>query len=283
MDESLVLVKKPKRYYSPLRYPGGKAILADFLFTVIERNKITDATYVEPFAGGAGAALTLLFLEKVDNIIVNDLDPAIYSFWKAILSDTERFVSKIEVIEITVEEWQKQKALYLSSQSTEFERGFATFFLNRTNHSGIIGGRPIGGLEQTGKWKIDARFNRQNLSNRIQKIASYKNRIKVCNLDGIKLMEQMIKLESILFYIDPPYYEQGSSLYLNHYNPLDHTLLANFLNTHADKKWLLTYDNVPEISELYQRRHKTEFGLYYHTNKPKKCKELLIKSDQLLI
>jgi DNA adenine methylase len=283
MEPPSITVKRPKKFYSPLRYPGGKAILSSFLFDVIGYNNITNCTYVEPFAGGAGAALTLLFLEKVERIVINDLDIAIFSFWKSILDDSDRFIEAIKTTNITIEEWHKQKEVYDNEHSSEFERGFATFFLNRTNRSGIIGGRPIGGLDQKGKWKIDARFNKKGLIERIKKVALYKNRIRVENVDGIKLMEGVYKLPNAFVYIDPPYYEKGSSLYLNHYKESDHSRLANFLNNNSTFYWLLTYDNVPEISSLYPQRTQIEFGLYYHTNKPKKSSEIMIKSDNLLI
>lgn len=283
MEPDSILVRKPKKVYSPLRYPGGKAILSDFFFGVVDRNNIVNCTYIEPFAGGAGAALTLLFLEKVDRIIINDLDIAIYSFWESILNDTDRFIDKLKHVAVTVDEWHIQKQIYQSATSSGFDRGFAAFFLNRTNHSGIIEGRPIGGLDQTGKWKIDARFNKDALIKRIRKISLYKNRIEVSNLDGIKLMQQVYALPNVLIYIDPPYYEKGSSLYLNHYDVSNHSELAAFLNNNSDIYWLLTYDNVPEITALYTERTKYTFDLYYHTNKPKKCKEILIKSDRLVI
>jgi len=283
MEPASILIRKPKKFYSPLRYPGGKAILSQFLFNVIDTNGITNCTYAEPFAGGAGAALTLLFLEKVERILINDLDESIYAFWKSTLSHTEAFLEKLRNVVVSIDEWHVQRDVYLNPNSSEFDRGFATFFLNRTNRSGIIGGRPIGGLDQTGKWKIDARFNKKTLVERIQKISLYKNRIDLSCTDGIHLMNQIHDMPNILVYIDPPYYEKGSSLYLNHYEQADHALLANFLNDHPNFFWLLTYDNVPEIASLYPDRVQLNFELNYHTQKPKKGKEILITSDAIVI
>lgn len=283
MESESIVIKKSRKFYSPLRYPGGKASLSSFLFDLIDYNHIINCTYVEPFAGGAGAALTLLFLEKVDQIIINDLDKSIYAFWKATLNYTERFIEKIRNIDVTIEEWHKQKRIYGDNYSSEFDRGFATFFLNRTNRSGIIEGGPIGGMKQKGKWKIDARFNKENLIERIKRVALYRSRIKILNIDGIELMKQVYNMPNILIYVDPPYYEKGSSLYLNHYHESNHIELANFLNNHQEFNWLLTYDNVPEIMALYPERTKFEFDLYYHINKPKLRKEILIKSDSIAI
>jgi len=278
-----MILKRSTKYYSPLRYPGGKASLSSFLFDIIDYNQIVNCTYIEPFAGGAGAALSLLFLEKVDHIIINDLDSSIYSFWRGILYNTERFIKKINSVHVTIEEWHRQKKIYKDISSSEFDRGFATFFLNRTNRSGIIGGGPIGGMEQKGQWKINARFDKKKMISRIKKISLYRDRIKVFNIDGIELMKQVFNMQNILVYVDPPYYEKGSTLYLNHYNESNHIELANFLNDNKEISWLLTYDNVPEINALYADRAVIEFDLHYHINKPKKCKEILIKSDRISI
>jgi len=136
-------------------------------------------------------------------------------------------------------------------------------------------------MKQKGKWKIDTRFNKESLIGRIKKIALYGSRIKILNLDGIELMKRIRNVPNILVYLDPPYYEKGSFLYLNHYNESNHIELANFLNNHQEFNWLLTYDNVPEIVALYPERTKFEFDLYYHINKPKLHKEILIKSDSI--
>lgn len=277
------IVKSPSKHYSPLRYPGGKSCLSNFLATVIKNNKIADCTYVEPYAGGAGAALSMLFLEQVDNIIINDLDKAIYSFWKAILNHTDAFIEKIETTPINMDEWYIQREIYQSKRSNQLDLGFATFYMNRTNRSGIIEGGPIGGVNQTGKWLIDARFNKPKLIQRIKDIASYKSRIKVTNKDGIDLLKEIHKNKNQFIYLDPPYYIKGSCLYLNHYLQDNHEKLANFLNKHNNFYWMLTYDNVPEIKELYTDRQYYDFSLQYHIDLPKLGKEVLVVSDKICL
>lgn len=277
------IVKSPSKHYSPLRYPGGKSCLSGFLSTLIKKNEIKDCTYIEPYAGGAGAALTLLFLEKVDSIIINDLDIAIYSFWKSIISNTDSFIEKIRSTEITMEEWHNQRDIYKNKKSNQLDLGFATFYLNRTNRSGIIEGGPIGGINQTGKWLINARFNKEALINRIKNIASYKSRIRVTNKDGIELLKDKHASKNQLVYLDPPYYIKGSSLYLNHYVQGNHEKLASFLNSHNDFCWVLTYDSVTEIKELYKERRHFDFSLSYHIDLPKLGKELLVLSDKIVL
>jgi len=153
------IIKITRKHASPLRYPGGKTGLSTFLSKLILENNICDYTYVEPYAGGAGAALKLLFENRVSSIIINDFDRAIYSFWKSAVFQSEKFIDKIESTEVTIEEWNNQKEIYLNKRSNQFDLGFATFYLNRTNRSGIIEGGPIGGIKQKGKWLINARWN----------------------------------------------------------------------------------------------------------------------------
>ncbi len=279
----IVSKRNPKFHYSPLRYPGGKTFLFHLFAKVIEENRLEDITYIEPFAGGAGAALALLFLEKVERIIINDCDKAIYSFWKSAIFNSEKFIRKIFLTPITIKEWKKQKLIYTNPQSNNFDLGFATFFLNRTNISGIINGGPIGGIEQKGKWKIDARFNKEKLAERIRQLSLHKNKISVSNRDGVDLINDCLNKKNVFIYLDPPYYEKGSTLYLNHYKKEDHEVLAELLNRNPDAFWLLTYDNKKEIRSLYPERKIVNFSLNYNAYESRKGEEIMISSDALLV
>ncbi len=272
-----------KFHYSPLRYPGGKTTLFPFFDKVIKDNGLEHVTYIEPFAGGAGAAFALLLLEKVDRVVINDLDRAIYSFWKAAIFSSEKFIKKMHSTPLNVREWRKQKLIYTNPKSKQFELGFATFFLNRTNVSGILDGGPIGGLDQTGKWKIDARFNKEGLAERIRQLARYKSRIAVFNRDGVELISDYLGKKNAFIYLDPPYYEKGAALYLNHYKKEDHEGLAKRLNASPDAFWLLTYDNKKEIKSLYPDRQIFNFSLNYNAYEARKGKEVMIVSDALTV
>ena len=149
---------------SPLRYPGGKTQLSRYVRHLLDINNVHN-TYIEPFAGGFGVALELLFNNDVEQIVMNDFDPSIYSIWNMILHNRDEFISLIKNTPITIEEWFYQKDIRnkLKNDSNSIENAFATFFLNRTNVSGIISAGPIGGLKQQGKYKIDCRFNKEKL------------------------------------------------------------------------------------------------------------------------
>ena len=250
------------RFYSPLRYPGGKNCIFNFVSNLIEENEIVGHSYAEPYAGGAGLALRLLFEEYVDKIYINDLDPAIYAFWKTVLDEPERLCRWIDKLEVNMDAWHKYKRIYTEKNlSKPFELAQATFFLNRTNVSGVIKGGVIGGKEQKGKYKIDARFKKQELVNRIQKIIRYKNRIFISNEDGISFTKKMNAVtENIFIYLDPPYYEKGANLYMNYFSESDHNELSRFVKS-LNKKWMVSYDNNPFILNLYSEMNRVLYKL----------------------
>jgi len=253
-----------KHMYTPLRYPGGKTSLFEFFDQVIQRHGWGNVKYIEPYAGGAGAGLSLLVLGKVESIVINDFDPAIYAFWKSILDNPKEFIRLIEITPVTISEWNKQKLVYkIADQSDLLNLGFATFFLNRTNRSGVMNAGPIGGKNQTGNWKIDARYNKTKLIEKIETIAKYRHKITVSMLDGVDVVAKYANDPHSFFYVDPPYFVKGAHLYLNAFDIKDHEKLARTLNQYTDTKWLLTYDNEPEIRELYAERNYMPFDLKY--------------------
>lgn len=269
------------RVESPLRYPGGKGVLFERLRSVIYENSLQGGTYIEPFAGGAGAALKLLYKEHVDSIVINDYDYRIYAFWKSALEQRSRFAKKIAECEVTLDEWHKQRKIYLNPKSRSLlSVGFATFFLNRCNRSGIlVNGGPIGGQEQTGKWKIDARFNKEELVERLVRLSENRHRIEVRNLDALSLLQKVDNGDfgkRTFTYLDPPYFVKGEGLYLNAYKQEDHKQLANFMKSRFTKAWVMTYDNVPEIREMYSWALFQSFDLRYSAYESRKGSEVLI-------
>ena len=268
--------------YSPLRYPGGKGKLAPFMKVLIEKTGHKGGTYIEPFAGGAGIALDLLENDIVSQIVINDLDKGIYSFWRAILSETDRFVEAVHEVPLSVEEWKKQREILLRADNKySFELGFSTFYLNRTKRSGIINGGMIGGLEQNGVWKLDARFNKDNLINRILKIAKKKECIHLYNKDVASLIKNYLpKYEKEAFvYFDPPYFKKGKQLYLNYFNEQDHVRIEKMIRESVNCDWVITYDDVPEIANIYVNHELRRFDLNYSVAQKRKASEIIIFSN----
>lgn len=250
------------KFYSPLRYPGGKNCIFKFVSSFFYENDMLGSSYAEPYAGGSGLALRLLFEGYVNSIYINDLDPFIYSFWKAVLKDNKELCDWIETVPINIKTWNKYKEIQRDSKGYNyFELAQATFYLNRTNVSGVIKGGVIGGQEQLGKYKIDARFNKKDLIERIKKIETIKDRIHLSNLDGIKFIRKINKQPNPIFiYLDPPYYQKGSDLYMNFYKDADHKKLSKEVRK-ISQYWMVSYDNHEFIINLYSEFNKLMYQL----------------------
>lgn len=271
-------------YYSPLRYPGGKRKLARFIASVCRIHNI-DGHYVEPYAGGAAIGLDLLFTGQVKEITINDLDRSVYAFWKAIMMDPEEICSRIQKTQINVKNWNAAQDIQKNKKRANIlDLGFSTFFLNRTNYSGILNAGMLGGKNQTSRYGIDARFNKQNLVERIMRISEHKRNIHVRNMDAMDLVTQLSKKQGIqntLYYFDPPYYTKGASLYMNHYQKTDHENIAKYIKRIRHSKWIVSYDDVSEIRNYYSGCHSHPCSLYHTARSTRLGSEILFFSDNL--
>lgn len=270
------------RFVTPLRYPGGKGKFASFVKDLMELNNLS-GDYLEPYAGGAGVALDLLYNGYCQNIHINDFDVAVFNFWTAVTQDTDNFLQLLYNTEVSIDEWFKQREILEDPENhTQLEHGFATFFLNRTNRSGILKGGVIGGKKQTGTYKLDARYNKNDLSKRIEKIGKYKDRIRVYNCDALELLGRVDDLlpSDSLIYLDPPYYVKGQGLYRNFYVHDDHVKIRKALDK-IKSKWIVSYDNCPEIKEIYAGYHQEDYELNYSAYYKTKGAEVMIYSDQV--
>ena len=276
------------RFDSPLRYPGGKALLAGFLARTINLNNLSGCSYFEPFAGGAGAALRLLREGVVAELHLNDLDPRITAFWSAALSEPERFAEAIMSVPMTIEEWKRQQQVCtLAKHSKTFELGFSAFYLNRCNRSGILlGAAPIGGYAQEGKWKIDARFYRESLAERILAIGRRREQIHVTNVDAREFLVRRLlsrnERNPVFAYLDPPYYSNGNRLYMNFYNDQNHRELARYIQEQDGLKWVMSYDDTDFIRNLYATCEISSLSLKYSLQRRRKAQELLIAPSHVL-
>lgn len=273
------------KFVSPLRYPGGKLKVVDYIKRLFEVNDLMDGTYIEPYAGGASVALTLLFSEYASRIKINDIDRSIYAFWHSVLEETEGLCRMIQDTPVTMEQWERQREVQARKQEAELlELGFSTFFLNRANRSGILSGGVIGGKNQDGKWKIDVRYNKADLIERIESVAEYKDRIELTSVDAVELIKRYkcTPTEKTLCYLDPPYFVKGRDLYLNYYNDDDHRNIAQAIKKFKGK-WIISYDAVPFIKELYKDYRQEEYYLSYSAGNPAKGREIIVYSDGLII
>lgn len=271
--------------YSPLRYPGGKSRLIDFIKSTIEQNHLKGGTYIEPFSGGAAIALALAIDGYMERIIINDYDRSIYAFWYSILHYTDAFIDKIHNTPLSLEEWHTQRIIQHDKQNENlFNLGFSTFFLNRTNRSGILKAGVIGGLNQTGAYKIDARYNKEQLIERILLIAQYKNKFILHNENAINLLRRYRNIaHKNLIYLDPPYYEKGKELYVNFFKELDHIELSKTVQQRDNINWIITYDNHSFIHNLYKNAKSLTYILPYSAGSNKHGTELLFCKQDMII
>lgn len=266
---------------SPLRYPGGKTSLHKLIANIIHINGMAGCEYVEPYAGGCGLALALLGRGIVKAIHINDVDPAIWSFWHCVLERANELISLIEDTPVTMEEYLKAKRLYHSAINT-LDRGFATFFLNRVHRSGVFeGASVIGGLMQTGKYKMDCRYNKSVLIERIRKIAEFHDQIYLSNLDAIDFMKLINrKITQTFVYLDPPYWGPGNTLYPYHYQAEDHKALADWIPA-LEHPWILSYDDRAEIEALYWMYPRCRHDAKYSAGTKRIESEMMIFSPHL--
>ncbi|MFQ6371163.1 DNA adenine methylase [Shewanella sp. YIC-542] len=269
-------------FYSPLRYPGGKSKLTAYILETIKINELDGGVYVEPFAGGCAIAWYLLLEGHVSKVWINDLDNAIHSFWYSVLYRTDELCELIRETDVTIDEWFRQKEIY-ANDTDVLRLGFATFFLNRTNRSGILKGGVIGGIEQNGNYLLDCRYPKDALIEKIRAIAERAPDIHLTNLDATQFIDEYLpSIEGkCLVNIDPPYYVKGKGLYQNFYEHNDHYRLFESVRR-IRHPWIVTYDDTPEILGIYSEFEPQVFGLTYTAQTKRKGSELIVHSPTLV-
>lgn len=269
---------------SPLRYPGGKTQLTPFVIELMRANDLFYGSYAEPFAGGCGIAWRLLLNNFVSHVYINDFDRSIYSFWACVLRHSDDLCERIATTKVTMKEWHKQKAVQSEPRPKLMDLGFSTFFLNRTNRSGILKGGVIGGLDQQGNYLIDCRFNKTDLINKIQRIALHAEQVTLSRLDGEKFVRETLpKLpKKLLANIDPPYFSKGPELYCSFYQRADHELLAKAVGK-IKQSWMVTYDDTQEIRAMYAKFPTVSKSLLYSAQDKKVGVEIMVLDPRLRV
>ncbi|WP_081862348.1 DNA adenine methylase [Cupriavidus sp. SK-3] len=274
------------RHKTPLRYPGGKQRLTPFVLELLEANDLVGGNYVEPYAGGAGVAMELLLNGHVKRVHLNDSSFPIYAFWRSVVTQGEEFCRRISTASLTIEEWRRQQEIIRNAEdNAELDVGFAAFYLNRCNRSGVLSGGVIGGLAQQGRWKIDARFPRNELINRVEAISERASSIVLTNLDAERFIKSRVRRlgKKTFVYCDPPYYEKSSRLYLDRYQKDDHARIAQVIQESIPHKWIVSYDGAQEILECYKERRYFLYDLQYNASRVYKGCEVFVFSDDLVV
>jgi DNA adenine methylase len=265
---------------SPLRYPGSKSDFIKTAAKIIKNSQLTGLNMIEPYAGSAAVSLGLLDLNLINKVTLVERDPLVYSFWKSIVDNSEGLISSFEELPITLDTWHDLRPLLhidFPKEDEILKLGIAGLFFNRANFSGILNAGPIGGKEQKSAYKIDCRTNKIEIANRIRKIANYKDRISVVFGDAVNLITDYKETENVFFYIDPPYFQKGESLYRYFYRLKEHKTLANALSN-VKFKWLLSYDYHHVIEFLYEEFYINKYEFQYSARSPKNHTELLISN-----
>lgn len=272
--------------FSPLRYPGGKGKLSRFVAEVIRENGLQDGLYVEPYAGGAAVAWELLLTGLVRHVHVNDLSRPIYAFWRSVLDHTDELTKLVSDTPLDIETWKQMKRTFANpDDANDLQLGYAMFYLNRTNRSGILNGGPIGGKAQSGRWNMDARYNRADLVQRIERIAQARRRITLTNLDATELLKTHARNWSnkSLIYLDPPYFDKGPELYYNFYKHDDHAGVASAVRNLQGLTWIVSYDDVEPIHALYPEECWLQYTIGYSARRSFKGREAMFFSAGLKI
>lgn len=275
------------KLYTPLRYPGGKARFAPFIASTMQANGLAGGHYFEPYAGGAGVALELLFHGHASHVHINDFDAAVFDFWVSVTKNPEEMLRLLSDTPVTMEQWLHWREVLRGNIAVgQVERGFATLFMNRTNRSGVLKGGVIGGLKQDGAYKLDARLKKEVLIKRIAKIAEHAAHISVYNQDALQLLtccKDFLPVNSLV-YLDPPYYVKGQGLYRNFYSHHDHVAIARLLQAESfGRPWVVSYDNVAEIQQMYKLSAAMTYGLNYTAQVRYVGSEIMFFSDGLAV
>jgi DNA adenine methylase len=227
----------------------------------------------------------MLYGEYARTVHINDLDRGVHAFWLAARDQTADLCRLIRCAKLSVAEWERQREIQELDDPDPLALAFSTFYLNRTNRSGIVTGGLIGGTDQTGRWKMDARFNREDLTSRVERVGRWRSRINIYRLDGAAFLREVVPAlpAKSLTYLDPPYYVKGpEDLYKNYYRSEDHCEVAEIVRGLA-KPWFISYDDAPEIRDLYQGFAMVDYGISYTAQDRYQGKEVAFFSDGLVV
>jgi DNA adenine methylase len=230
---------------SPFRYPGGKTWLIPTVRQWLKQERKIAKELIEPFAGGAIVSLTAAFEKMAEHITMIEMDEEIAAVWEVILNGKNKWLAdKIYSYDLT---HTNVKAELENPNKKLHDIAFCTILKNRVFHGGILAkGSGMIKNGENGKG-ITSRWYPKTLRDRILAINYVKDKITFISGDAFEILEQNINNKSVYFFIDPPYTIAGKRLYT--YFDIDHERLFE-LTSQLQGKFMLTYDDTPEIRQL---------------------------------
>lgn len=272
---------------TPLRYPGSKTRLLNYVERFLEKNEIFASEIIEPFAGTASISFGLLDKKLIESSTICEKDPMISSFWQAMKYSPDELIEGIRNINIDLETWHELKKYMLEDAPQKYgnvDIGLAFLFYNRTNYSGIVKGGPLGGKQQQSKYKLGCRFNKTQIIEKIEKLVPLLENVEIVNSDGLGLLSEYASKgpdDTKFFYIDPPYFNGGKTLYRYYFEKKEHIKLANIL-LDFHPPWLLSYDRSDFIKSLYSGYTESPIYMDYQANFLKRREKELLFSNKVI-
>lgn len=250
-----------KKRLSPLRYPGGKNRLIDYISTLMRPGKCD--TLISPFLGGGSVELSLLESGVVKKLVLNDLDYGIASLWWSMLNLPDALISRIESFKPTHKAYFEAQQMIKSDYRhlDMLDAAWITLLVNRLAYSGIAKANPLGGKNGDIK-SLTSRWNPRTLISRINAINAMADKIEIHCEDAVSFIENHFWNDNATLFIDPPYYEKGQALYNLFFTERDHINLAWTLQTIHDSfpssDVIVTYDFHDFIDGIYNRVEQRE-------------------------
>lgn len=247
------------------RYPGGKSrIVKEIRKRMESRGFLSGDSFHDVFVGGGSVLLHVAGWFPRSPLFANDIDPWINSFWEVVVGPKSQFNEFLEKLRITptVDSFV---LLRNSAPDNRLDRAFRAVFFNRTTFSGMFTSGPIGGYNQTGRWKIDCRYNHKAMVSAMLYMREKLRLDERLHVTGIDAVSYVSGVDDGFMYLDPPYMGQGKALYRE---AVDHHSLAQILRN--KKKWLLTYDDCDDVRMAYGYADIEEIPMRYSIRGKKK-------------
>lgn len=264
-------MKLPK-VKSPLRYPGGKSKALKQILPIVPEF----SEFREPMVGGASIFFALKQIFPDRKFWINDLNSELYLFWKFSKENVEQIMCEIKRVKSEIKDG---KELYLKTindkELTEFQRAVRFFILNRITFSGLA---ESGGYSEQA---FKTRFTDSSIE-RLRQASQILQSTKITNQDYEKVI--LKEGHDVFIFLDPPYlsksksklYGKDGKLHLN----FDHERFAEVMKK-CNHKFLITYDDSPEVRKLFSFANIYEWELQYGMNNYKQEKAL--KGKELFI